>query len=79
MSILATKTPLSLNQNQDHLVKGSTSFSTADSSYISKTFSSAGNRRNFTVSWWSKTNRVSGGDQSQLLTAGDSGSELFQL
>ena len=79
MSILATKTPLSLNQNQDHLVKGSTSFSVADSSYISKTFSSAGNRRNFTVSWWSKTNRVSGGGQSQLLTAGASGSELFQL
>ena len=79
MSILATKIPLSLNQNQDQLVKGSTAFSTADSSYISKTFSSAGNRRNFTVSWWSKTNRVSGGDQSQLLTAGASGSELFQL
>ena len=79
MSILATKTPLTLNQNQDHLIKGSTAFSTADSSYISKTFGSAGNRRAFTVSWWSKTTRSYYSSQSQLLTAGASGSELFQL
>ena len=54
-------------------------FNSPDNAHLSKTFSSAGNRRKFTISFWIKRAKLATSNGQQILTAHTDTNNRFQL
>jgi hypothetical protein len=60
-------------------IANSVIFNSADNAYLSKTFSGAGNRKTFTVSFWIKRAKLGTSNGQQVLTAHTDGNNRFQM
>ena len=60
-----------------YAIEQSLRFNKADTPYLNKVFTSAGDEQKFTISFWFKTTNVGNSTASNLAGAGDDGNIIF--